>query len=81
MASLLTLLVVCLPIITLSYAAFCSASRWGRCWRCRPGGANRTCRACNGTGLRPRLGWQLYAYARRTYRDGTRNNQPPTTRH
>jgi hypothetical protein len=27
---------------------------------------------CDGTGLRPRTGWQLYAYARRAYRDGTR---------
>jgi hypothetical protein len=27
---------------------------------------------CNGTGMRPRLGWQLNAYARHTYRDGIR---------
>ena len=44
----------------------------GTCWRCRPGGANRTCRACNGTGMRPRLAFQLYAYLRRLYRDGSR---------
>jgi hypothetical protein len=27
---------------------------------------------CDGTGMRPRIGWQLYAHARRAYRDGTR---------
>ena len=50
----------------------CSASPWGTCVRCRPGGKNRTCRACNGTGMRPRLGWQFYAHLRRIHRDGTR---------
>jgi hypothetical protein len=77
MATLITLLVLCLPVVTICYGLFCSVSRWGTCWRCRPGGTNRTCRACNGTGLRPRLGWQIYAHLRRVYRDGTRN-QPPT---
>jgi hypothetical protein len=50
----------------------CASSPWGTCTRCRPGGANRTCRACNGTGMRPRLGWQAWTYLRRIYRDGTR---------
>ncbi|MET7329474.1 hypothetical protein [Nonomuraea sp. NPDC005650] len=50
---------------------FCLASPWGACQRCRPGRRNRTCRACDGTGLRSRLGWRLYVYARRLYRDGT----------
>ncbi|TYB69630.1 hypothetical protein FXF51_05550 [Nonomuraea sp. PA05] len=70
MADAITLLVFCLPIVTLCYSMFCLASPWGTCVRCRPAGKNRTCRACNGTGKRPRLGWQLYVYARRLYRDG-----------
>ena len=72
MNALILPLGVCLAIVTLSYAGLCSASPWGTCVRCRPGGKNRTCRACNGTGMRPRLGWQLYAYLRRIHRDGTR---------
>ncbi|MEV0348646.1 hypothetical protein AB0H88_22955 [Nonomuraea sp. NPDC050680] len=71
MATVLTLLAVCLPSITLSYIIVCLTWPWGRCIRCRPGGKNRTCRACDGTGMRPRLGWQLYVYIRRLYRDGT----------
>ena len=72
MASAIALLVVCLLAVTLGYIAWCAVSPWGTCIRCRPGGRNRTCRACNGTGMRPRLGWQAYAYLRRLYRDGTR---------
>ena len=37
-----------------------------------PAAGNRTCRACNGTGMRPRLAFRLYAYLRRLYRDGSR---------
>jgi hypothetical protein len=66
------LLGLCLPAVTLGYILLCSASPWGTCTRCRPGGPNRTCRACDGTGMRPRLGWQLYTYLRQIYRDGTR---------
>ncbi|HEY3683555.1 MAG TPA: hypothetical protein VGL93_10970 [Streptosporangiaceae bacterium] len=72
MAALIALLVLCLPIATLCYALWCFASPWGTCVRCAPGGKNRTCRACNGTGMRPRLGWQLYAYLRRLHHDVTR---------
>ncbi|MFD8527214.1 hypothetical protein ACFV0L_07350 [Streptosporangium canum] len=72
MTLLVALLPLCLSIVTLSYIGWCAVSPWGTCARCRPGGKNRTCRACNGTGMRPRLGWQLYAYARRLHRDGTR---------
>lgn len=72
MAALIALLLLCLPIVTLSYVVWCFASPWGTCVRCRPGGHNRTCRACNGTGMRPRLGWQLYVYLRRLHHDGTR---------
>jgi len=61
-----------LLIVTLGYILLYASSPWGTCVRCRPVGANRTCRACNGTGMRPRLGWQLWAYLRRLYRDGTR---------
>jgi hypothetical protein len=70
--ALLALLGLCLPVVTLGYLLLCASSPWGTCFRCRPGGANRTCRACNGTGMRPRLAFQLYAYLRRQYRDGTR---------
>ncbi|MEV4080802.1 hypothetical protein ACGFJC_13045 [Nonomuraea fuscirosea] len=72
MATLIALLVTCLPIVTLGYACWCYASPWGTCRRCAPGGKNRTCRACEGTGMRPRLGWQLYVYLRRLHHDGTR---------
>lgn len=72
MAALITLLVVCLLVVTVCYGCFCYASPWGTCVRCRPGGKNRTCRACEGTGMRPRLGWQLYVYLRRLHHDGTR---------
>lgn len=61
---------LCLIAITIGYIALCSGSPWGTCQRCH--GHNRTCLNCDGTGMRPRLGWQLYAYVRRTYRDGTR---------
>jgi hypothetical protein len=63
---------LCLLAVTLGYALVCAASPWGTCYRCRPGGANRTCRACKGTGMRPRLGWQAWTYLRRVYKDGTR---------
>ena len=72
MTALLALLGLCLPVVTLGYLLRCASSPWGTCFRCRPGGVNRTCRACNGTGMRPRLAFQLYAYLRRLYRDGSR---------
>ncbi|RBQ17792.1 hypothetical protein DP939_23310 [Spongiactinospora rosea] len=71
MATAITLLVLCLPAITVCYIAWCLASPWGTCRRCRPGGRNRVCRACEGTGMRPRLGWQVYLYLRRLHRGGT----------
>lgn len=64
--TLLGLTAALLTLITLGYIARCAVSPWGTCWRCRPGGHNRTCRACNGTGMRPRLGWQLLTHLRRT---------------
>jgi hypothetical protein len=66
------LLGLCPIAVTVCYALLCAASPWGHCWRCRPGGTNRTCRACNGTGMRPRLGHQAWTYLRRIHRDGTR---------
>ena len=72
MTALLALLGLCLPIVTIGYLLRCASSPWGTCVRCRPGGVNRTCRACSGTGMRPRLAFQLYAYLRRLYRDGSR---------
>ncbi|MEU7863868.1 hypothetical protein [Nonomuraea sp. NPDC049141] len=72
MATAIALLVLWLPIVTLCYVGWCLVSPWGTCRRCAPGGKNRTCRACEGTGMRPRLGWQLYVYFRRLHRDGTR---------
>ena len=72
MTALLALLGLCLPIVIVGYLLRCASSPWGTCVRCRPGGANRTCRACNGTGMRPRLAFQLWVYLRRLYRDGSR---------
>lgn len=73
MTPLITLLGLCLPAVTLCYLAVCSASPWGRCIACRgTGGRHRACRRCDGTGMRPRIGCQIYARFRRTYRDGTR---------
>jgi hypothetical protein len=73
MTPLLTLLGLCPIIITLGYLLLCAASPWGTCRNCaRHPGRRRTCQRCNGTGMRPRVGWQLYTYARRAYRDGTR---------
>ncbi len=72
MTLLITLLLLCLPVVALCYLGFCLVSPWGTCNRCRPGGKNRTCRACSGTGMRSRIGWRLYVYARRLHRDGTR---------
>jgi hypothetical protein len=69
---LIALLGLCLLIVTLGYILLCSASPWGTCARCRPGGRNRTCLACSGTGMRPRLGWQAWTCLRRAWRDGTR---------
>jgi len=65
LATAVVLLVLCLPTVTVGYVLWCFASPWGTCVRCRPGGRNRTCRACSGTGMRPRLGWQLYTHLRR----------------
>ncbi|GAA1255040.1 hypothetical protein GCM10009677_01070 [Sphaerisporangium rubeum] len=71
MTLLITALLLCLPIVTVCYIARCLLSPWGTCRHCRPG-KNRTCRTCSGTGMRPRIGWRLYVYARRLHRDGTR---------
>ncbi|MEU0570862.1 hypothetical protein ABZ297_36460 [Nonomuraea sp. NPDC005983] len=68
MIAAVALLVACAFTITVCYIGFCLVFPWGTCVRCAPGGKNRTCRACNGTGMRPRLGWQLYVYLRRLYR-------------
>ncbi|MEO3853653.1 hypothetical protein [Acrocarpospora sp. B8E8] len=72
MATVIALLVLCLPVVTLGYIGFCYASPWGTCRRCSTARKRRTCRACDGTGMRPRIGWQLYVYLRRLHRDGTR---------
>jgi hypothetical protein len=65
-------LVPCLLIVTICYIGLCSASPSGTCTRCRSANHKRTCRACDGTGMRPRLGWQVYTALRRIYKDGTR---------
>ncbi len=72
MATIITLLVLCLPLITLSYIAVCAAKPWKPCQRCPSGRRRHACRPCDGTGLRPRLGWRLYVHFRRLHRDGTR---------
>jgi hypothetical protein len=60
MKPVLILLGLCPIVVTLGYIALCSVSPWGTCMR------------CDGTGMRPRLGWQLNADARHTYRAGIR---------
>ncbi|MEO3807876.1 hypothetical protein ABGB17_02615 [Sphaerisporangium sp. B11E5] len=74
MGSLIVLLVLCLPAVTVSYIGFCLVSPWGTCRRCGPATTanRRTCRTCDGTGMRPRIGWRLYVHFRRLHRDGTR---------
>ncbi|MFI6887988.1 hypothetical protein [Streptosporangium canum] len=72
MSTVILLLGLCLLAVTLCYLGRCLISPWGTCRRCAPRGKNRTCRACNGTGMRPRLGWQLFVHFRRLHRDGTR---------
>ncbi|TKK86454.1 hypothetical protein FDA94_21810 [Herbidospora galbida] len=72
MATVITLLVLCLPIATLCYIGFCASSPWGTCQRCARRPKRRTCHACEGTGMRPRIGWRLYVYFRRLNRDGSR---------
>jgi hypothetical protein len=66
----LPLLGLCLLFVTLCYIAVCTVSPWGTCARCRA--RSRTCRKCDGTGIRPRLAWQAYASLRRTWKDSTR---------
>jgi cytochrome c553 len=67
---LLVPLGLCLLLVTICYLARCAASWWGTCARCH--GHSQTCAKCDGTGMRPRLAWQLLAYLRRTWKDGTR---------
>ncbi|MFF8608416.1 hypothetical protein ACF06X_21020 [Streptomyces sp. NPDC015346] len=74
----------CLLVVTLGYAALCAASPFGQCRRCdglgfaltqtRKGKPKRgkTCRRCNGHGIRIRAGRWLYNRAARIHRDGTR---------
>ena len=69
-------LALTLIAVTLGYGLLCLTSPWGTCTRC--GGRSRTCSACHGTGMRPRLGRQLYTHLRRLHRDATRN--PPGRR-
>ncbi|GGL05340.1 hypothetical protein [Mangrovihabitans endophyticus] len=66
-------------LVTLGYAAVCTASPFGRCRRCR--GLGRTvsrsgrrvllCRHCDGAGIRIRTGRHLFHLAARIHRDGT----------
>jgi cytochrome c553 len=61
---------VCLAVVTICYIIRCAVDPWGTCTHCH--GNDRTCFNCRGTGMRPRLLWQLAAYLLRTWRDGTR---------
>lgn len=75
-----SLLCPALIIVTLGYATVCAVSPFGTCRRChglgRTGAArglrSRPCRRCDATGIRIRLGRQLYHEATRIHRDGTR---------
>ncbi|WP_412076718.1 hypothetical protein ACLF6K_15860 [Streptomyces xanthophaeus] len=71
-------------LLTLSYAALCAVSPFGRCRKCdglgfalkhdRKGKPKRGkhCRRCDGHGIRIRKGRHLYNLWARTYRNGTR---------
>jgi hypothetical protein len=65
-AAILTLLA-----ITLGYLLTCAIWPFGACRRChgtgriRGLGGYRLCRRCRSTGLRVRLGWRAYNWARR----------------
>ncbi|MFI0424590.1 hypothetical protein [Spongiactinospora sp. 9N601] len=74
MATLLALLGIYLLLVTLGYTFICLACPWRTCPRCRTLTTHRRriCRACSGTGMRPRLGWRIYTYLRRLHDDGTR---------
>ncbi|MDF5751954.1 hypothetical protein [Spongiactinospora sp. TRM90649] len=72
MATLLALLGLYVPLVTLGYCLICLVCPWRACPRCRTHRRRHACRACNGTGMRPRLGWRIYTYLRRFHDNGTR---------
>lgn len=73
-----------LLVITVGYAGVCAAQPFARCRKCdgigfaltttRRGKPKRgkTCRRCNGHGIRIRRGRHLYNLWRRTHARGTR---------
>ncbi len=65
MAIAIALLVLCPFAVTLGYIGLCAGSPWKPCARCRNKRRSRHCRACNGTGLRQRAGWQVWVYLTR----------------
>ena len=71
MTPLLALLGLCLLVVTLCYMLLCAASPWGTC-RALPRRGNRDLPRCDGTGMRPRLAWQAYAYLLRAWKDSAR---------
>ena len=72
----------CLLLIAMAlcYAMLCAASPFGRCRRCAGKGyvgtalrsRGRSCRRCDSTGIRIRLGRHLYNEITRTRRGGVR---------
>lgn len=74
MAHAITPLAACLIIVTICYLGWIVAKPWGRCHWCHPTKRNRrrgrhSCRACNGTGMRPRIAFQIYTHLRRLNRN------------
>jgi len=75
-----SLLCPALIVITLGYAALCSAAPFRTCRRCngtsrrgtRRGLRSRPCRRCDATGIRIRLGRHLFNELTRAHRDGNR---------
>ncbi|WP_229327228.1 hypothetical protein [Streptomyces sp. UNOC14_S4] len=70
-----------LILVALSYGALCTVSPVGACRKCKGWGAKihrsrtgrlrrgRTCRRCDGHGVRLRVGRRLYNAAARLYRE------------
>jgi hypothetical protein len=77
MTPTITLLVAGLALITLGYVGRCYAKPFGKCVACRISPGDHFCRRCNGTGLRPRIGWQLYHAFRRVDSDAHAGEHRP----
>ena len=82
LAPLADVLVIFTALITVGYLASCVIWPYKACRGCRgygqtsgPFGGIRLCRACDGTGLRLRLGRRVWNATRRLYRDINNRNR------